>query len=182
MEQYKKIINGAIVVKLRNEIVLTHDGMQTINPSHEMLIANGWEEYSAPAPSISEDKTEKRRLVRTKHILRNKIIAYDSSNEVNSFYMGDTTVWLDKATRAGLMLRFQAEIAAGKESTTLWYGGRQYALTLAMAMQMLYAIELYASQCYDVTQAHLAAVEGLQTIEEVEAYEYSTGYPIKLEF
>ena len=47
---------------------------------------------------------------------------------------------------------------------------------------MLYALEVYASQCYDNTQRHLATVNGLQSIEEVEGYDYTTGYPTKLEF
>ena len=50
------------------------------------------------------------------------------------------------------------------------------------AMQMLYAIEVYASACYDNTQRHLSEVEKLETIEEVEAYNYRTGYPEKLRF
>jgi hypothetical protein len=51
-----------------------------------------------------------------------------------------------------------------------------------MAMQMLMAIELYASQCYDNTQRHLAAVDALESKEEIDAYDYRVGYPEKLEF
>jgi hypothetical protein len=47
---------------------------------------------------------------------------------------------------------------------------------------MLYAIELYASACYDNTQRHLAAIKELQTIEEIESYDYKAGYPEKLRF
>jgi hypothetical protein len=51
-----------------------------------------------------------------------------------------------------------------------------------MAMQMLLAIEVYASECYDNTQRHIAAVDVLESIEEVESYDYRVGYPNKLEF
>ena len=91
-------------------------------------------------------------------------------------------MWLDKSTRAGLMLRFQSEQAIGREMTSLWYGGQMYELPLVNAFQMLYALEVYASACYDNTQRHLATVNGLQSIEEVEGYDYTTGYPTKLEF
>ena len=91
-------------------------------------------------------------------------------------------MWLDKATRAGLMLRLQAEQAMGKETTTLWYGTHQFELPIVNAFQMLYALEVYASQCYDNTQRHLANVNALQSIEEVEIYDYRAGYPQKLEF
>jgi hypothetical protein len=57
-----------------------------------------------------------------------------------------------------------------------------YELPLAMAFQMLYALEVYASACYDNTQRHLAAVNALQTIDELESYDYRAGYPEKLEF
>ena len=58
----------------------------------------------------------------------------------------------------------------------------QFPLTVEMAIQMLYAIEIYASACYDRTQAHIAKVDKLTTIEEVDAYDYKIGYPEKLNF
>lgn len=47
---------------------------------------------------------------------------------------------------------------------------------------MLYAIEIYASACYDNTQYHLSEVSKLETIEEIDAYDYTSGYPEKLQF
>lgn len=40
--------------------------------------------------------------------------------------------------------------------------------------------ELYALECYNVTASHKANIEQLTTIEEVEAYDYTIGYPEKL--
>ena len=80
------------------------------------------------------------------------------------------------------MLRFNAELAMKHETTTLWYGNVSIPLQLNTAVQMLYALEVYASACYDNTQAHYAAVDALETIEEVENYDYRTGYPEKLQF
>lgn len=113
---------------------------------------------------------------------RNAINTYDSSEEVNIFYIQGISVWLDKATRAGLKLRFEAELAVGQENTTLWYNNIQFPLPVQSAMQMLYAIEIYASACYDNTQRHLAAIESLETVEEIDNYDYKTGYPEKLNF
>lgn len=176
MKQYTKNIDGKAVIKSRNEIVVIKEGRQYINPKEELIIADGWEVYVTPAPTSDELLgKEKKRVAHT-------IEKYDSSPEVNSFYIGDMQMWLDKATRTGLMLRFQAEQMAGQEQTTLWYGAHQFTLPIADAMGMLYALELYASKCYDNTQRHLAAVESLTTIEEVKAYDYTTGYPEKLRF
>ena len=165
-------------VKPANKIILLEDGQQVLNPTEEMLLANGWEEYVYVAP----EPTEAQKLERAINDAIQRIEAYDSSEMVNSFYIGDMQMWLDKATRTGLMLRFQAEQMAGQEQTSLWYGENQFALPLANAMGMLYALELYASKCYDNTQHHIAKVKNLTTIEEVQAYDYTNGYPEKLRF
>ena len=70
----------------------------------------------------------------------------------------------------------------GKTDTVLWYNGMQFPLFLEQAIQILYAIEVYASACYDNTQKHLTAVNILETIEDIENYNHRIGYPEKLEF
>ena len=47
---------------------------------------------------------------------------------------------------------------------------------------MLYALEVYASECYDVTARHEANIAELDNIEMVDAYDYTVGYPQKLVF
>lgn len=179
MKQFVKTINGVSEIKDSNKIVVIKDDVQIINPTINQLLEDGWQEYVSPeAPEL----TEEQKLLRGKRILRRNIEEYDKSSEVNEFSVGGINVWLDKATRAGLLLRFQAEAAQGLVSTSLWYNSMQFPLNVEQAIQMLYAIELYASACYDNTQRHLAAVKGLNTIEEVEAYDYKTGYPEKLRF
>lgn len=173
MKTYIKTIDGKRVRKTRNQIVIIKDGRQYINPKEDMILADGWEEYIEPTED--ELTTAKKRLIRT-------ITAYDSSSEVNVFYMNGIPMWLDKATRAGLMLRFQSEQAIGKEMTSLWYNGQMYELPLSNAFQMLFALEVYASACYDNTQRHLANVNGLESLDAIEAYDYREGYPAKLEF
>ena len=38
-------------------------------------------------------------------------------------------------------------------------------------------LENYAFDCFNVTAAHKKAVSELKSIEEVESYDYKTGYP-----
>lgn len=115
-----------------------------------------------------------------KEQVKKAITAYDSSSEVNEFsYMG-FPLWLDKETRAGLVVRFNAEEAMGKTNTKLWAGTTGFSLSIADGRNMLNAIEYYASQCFDCTAAHKASVEKLETIEDVVAYDYKSGYPEKL--
>jgi hypothetical protein len=120
-----------------------------------------------------------------KRLLRERIMAYDSSEHVNSFSIGGVQTWLDKATRVGLKLRFEAEKRLGKTETTLWQNGMQFPLPLVgnvTALDMLDGIELYASACYDVTQMHLANIVTLTSVEEVKKYDHTAGYPEKLNF
>lgn len=177
MKQYIK--NGEIkyakniVLKLTDE---EGNKMQVFNPTEEMLLEDGWELYSIPEPTPEEI------FERTKRSKINEINHYDSSEEVNIFYIQGLPVWLDKATRAGLKLRFEAEIALKHQTTTLWYEGQKFELPLNSAMSMLYALEVYASQCYDNTQYHLSNVDKLETLEEISEYDYRVGYPEKLYF
>lgn len=161
-------------IKPANQIIIRKDGKQIINPTEEMILANGWVEYIVPVyeKTIEDYKRNKK----------DEILHFDSSEEVNIFYIQGLPVWLDKATRAGLKLRFEAEIAMNKTDTILWYNGMQFPLSLTQATQMLYAIEVYASVCYDNTQRHLAAIDNLETIEDIENYDYRSDYPEKLEF
>ena len=115
-----------------------------------------------------------------------QIADYDTSPAVNSFKLDGADVWLDKATRVGLMNSTSIEKAAGNGTTTLWFaiGGVETEITLPCdtAIQMLSALEMYALACYNRTAQHKAAVAKLTTVEEVEAYDFTTGYPEKLSF
>lgn len=125
-------------------------------------------------PEKTTDDYKKEKIEEVRH--------YDESDDVNVFYIQGLEVWLDKQTRTGLKLRFEAEIAVGKEETSLWYNNMQFPLTLKNAMQMLYAIENYASACYDNTQKHIAEIEKLEIKEDIENYDFTVGYPEKLNF
>ena len=131
---------------------------------------------------MTEAVVYERTIDNAKLEMKANIEYYDNSNYVNVFYIHDIEIWLDKSTRAGLKLRFDAENAMGQENTILWYKNMQFQLPVKDAIQMLYAVEIYASQCYDNTQRHYAEVDKLETVEEVDNYDYKSGYPEKLNF
>lgn len=110
------------------------------------------------------------------------INAYDKSDAVNSFTLADKDMWLNKEDRVGLVNSINIEKQAGRLDTVLWFDAVKYTIPISSALLMLNSLELYALDCYNVTQQHIAAVRGLQTKEEVESYNYKTGYPNKLEF
>lgn len=176
MNLYTKLESGNQIVKSLDKIVIVKDGFQIFNPTEEMLSEAGWEKYE-PSTSSNVDKYEQAKLNTL-----NDLLAYDTSNEVNVFYVNNLPIWLDKATRVGLKLRFEAELESAKTETTLWYMGNSFALNLDAATKMLNAIEIYASKCYDQTQYHLSEINKLTSIEEIRNYDYKVGYPEKLQF
>ena len=125
--KYIKTIDNKTVIEEAKNIVLhvirqienpeTHEmedtEFQVFNPTHDMLLEDGWTVYVKPTP------TEEEILNRAKREKINEINRYDSSDEVNIFYIQGLPVWLDKATRAGLKLRFEAEVALKYDNTTL---------------------------------------------------------------
>ena len=110
-----------------------------------------------------------------------EIAAYDTSSSVNGFVLNGLLVWLDKATRVGLMNSTTIAKASGQQTTTLWLGGAKLVVDCDKAIQLLSALEMYALECFNVTASHKAAVGELTTIDDVESYNYKSGYPKMLE-
>lgn len=108
------------------------------------------------------------------------ITAYDSSTAVNSFLLNGMEVWLDKATRVGLMNSTTIAKSMGQEKTTLWLGSYQLEVDCDKAIQLLSALEMYALECFNVTAAHKKAVSSIESIEDILTYDYTAGYPEKL--
>lgn len=109
-----------------------------------------------------------------------EITAYDASSAVNAFELNGMQVWLDKATRVGLMNSTTIAKNMGQEKTTLWLGSYQLEVDCDKAIQLLSALEMYALECFNVTAAHKKAVSELDNIEAVLTYDYKSGYPEKL--
>ena len=151
------------------------NGCVVCNPTEDMMIKAGYKEYQEPVP------TEAEKLEQAKANKIAEIAAYDTSSSVNGFVLNGLLVWLDKATRVGLMNSTTIAKASGQETTTLWLGGLKLVVDCDKAIQLLSALEMYALDCFNVTASHKQAVSELTTIEEVEAYDYKVGYPKMLE-
>ena len=176
MKNYSKVINGEMVVKPANEITIKCNGFVLTSPGHENILNDGWELYSLEEEDVLKDLEEKKQL-KIKEIEK-----YDTSDAVNVFYVNDIPMWLDKATRVGLRLRFETEIENGLSETTLWYDDMPFKLNLEKALPMLRTIELYASQCYDVTQLNIFNVKQFTTLEEIDNFLFKEKYPEILKF
>lgn len=109
-----------------------------------------------------------------------EIDAYDTSTSVNGFNLNGQTVWLDKATRVGLMNSTTIAKAMGNDTTVLWLGDMRIEVGCDKAIQLLSALEMYALECFNVTAAHRKAVSALESVEDVEAFDVTEGYPDRL--
>ena len=137
--------------------------------------------YSTYLIESNKEKYKGMTVEEAKEKLIAEIAAYDTSDKVNGFKLNGMLVWLDKATRVGLMNSTTIAKAAGQETITLWLGDVKLVVDCDKAIQLLSALEMYALECFNVTASHNAAVGELKAIEEVEAYDYKAGYPNMLE-
>ena len=143
-----------------------------ISEYDEDEIQKAFVEFSAKMDAL------KLELAKTDKVA--EIAVYDTSSSVNGFKLNGMLVWLDKATRVGLMNSTTIAKAAGQETTTLWLGDVKLIVGCDKAIQLLSALEMYALECFNVTSAHKAAVAELKTIKEVEAFDVTADYPQQL--
>ena len=137
--------------------------------------------YSTYLTESNIEKYKGMTVEEAKEKLVAEIAAYDTSSSVNGFKLNGMLVWLDKATRVGLMNSTTIAKAAGQETTTLWLGEVKLVVGCDKAIQLLSALEMYALECFNVTAAHKKAVEDMESVEEVEAFDVTADYPKQLE-
>jgi len=135
-----------------------------------------------PEPTPVPEKTAEELLAEARQHKLMQIEAYDTSSAVNGFTYQGQTMWIDKATRVGLVNAVDSAILLGKEPITFGISGISVTMACTEAKGMLAQLEMYALDCYNVTLAHKAAVSEIGTVEEVNAYDITSGYPQKLAF
>ena len=160
-----------------NTITMSNEGILFSGvPSEEQLLAWGYEEWVEPTP------TEEELLARAKQSKIAELEAYDSSDAVNSFTIGGQTMWLTVAERQQIATQISANEAVGRETMTRWFDGQAFTFSLNTWKQMLVALEVYAGDALNVTEGHKADIIALESIEDVEDYDFTVDYPNKLEF
>jgi len=158
----------------------TEDSLFSGVPTEEQLSEWGFEEWIEPAPTPQQllEQAKQRKIA--------EIEAYDASDAVNSFDVtisGQTmSFWIDRETRADYRSSIEAAELLGRTEVKPVFGGQEVTLDIQMAKMALAQVQLYANQCYGVTERHKAAVNALETINAVEAYDFTVGYPEKLTF
>ena len=174
--------SGRAMIALNEQVVKTMENRPTgMTDEGEMRYEEREkEQYSYDVCWIDGVSSDADVLQRAKEAVLAAIEAYDTSSAVNVFMLNGQRVWLDKATRVGLMNSTSIAKAMGKTTTTLWFGGMQIEVNCDKAIQLLSALEMYALECFNVTAVHKKAVSEMSTVEEVLGYDYTQGYPEQL--
>ena len=166
MKQYWK--DNQLVERPRS---LVYNGMTYVPPTDEILLEAG---YEIKEPEITLEDVLLDKIAQIEN--------YNVSENVDIFYVNDMPMWLNRDLRNSLMSRFNAEKSKEVEVTNIWYNGLNVILPVDTAISMLLELEIYASKCFDNTHRHLFNVKNLTTIDEIENYDYTLGYPEKLRF
>lgn len=175
--------SGRAMIALNEQVVKTTENVPVgMDESGDMRYEEREkEQYEYDVCWLENVGTESDVLNSAKASVLADIEAYDTSSAVNGFILNGQRVWLDKATRVGLMNSTTIAKGMGQATTTLWLGDVKLVVECDKAIQLLSALEMYALECFNVTAAHKKAVSEMSTVEEVLGYDYTKGYPKMLE-
>lgn len=150
---------------------VVYDGRLYISPSEDILLAAGYHEVVDPTP----DPVEIAKALKLE-----EIEIHDSSME--EFSIMGQTMWLGHELRQQLKTSVEAYISLGQQTVTKWFNGQQFTFPTGTWLQMLASLEIYAAEVLNTTESHKAAVNAMSTVEDIEAYDITAGYPQKLNF
>lgn len=171
---YYKIINNETVFFKGN--VLYSDEGTIINPTEEQMLAAGWLVYVEPEPTAAE----KLEAAKQEKIMQ--IETYDSSPNVEQFTINGVPMWLGHELRQQIRTGADAYSAMGYETMTKVFNGAEFTFPIALWIQMLNALEIYAAEALNTTERHKNNVMAMTRRKDVENYDYTEGYPEKLSF
>ena len=105
---------------------------------------------------------------------------FDTSDEVNSFLVNGQPCWIDKEMRAVYGNSVSSAKMLGEKSIDIDLSGIVITLPIENAELMLASIQRYADKAAIVTAKHKRNITLLESIEEVDSYDFKTGYPDKI--
>ena len=182
IKKYNKIIRIATFdIKVntdinRNMIELTNEQIEFYleHPEASVYEIKRCELYPIP-PQPSELELKKLEKI-------SEIELYDVSENVNGFFYNEVFMWLDRETRATLRNTIDSLKIMGRKTLNIWYNEINITLSVQEAEYLLAALEVYATDCYNVTAMHKLYVSNLTNIEDVNAFDVTADYPQRLHF
>lgn len=122
-----------------------------------------------------------------KELKKNALAEYDKSDAINDLIIigsihGEIHGWLTPEQRSNYKNSVESAKLIGVEELTLYVGDYFFNLTTSDAERYLAMIQLYADRCSVVTKMHERNIMSLESVDAVEGYDFTSGYPPKLRF
>lgn len=167
MNKYKKGNNTY------NGVYIEVDGVRIINPTEDTLKANGYVKV--------ETETAEQLLQDAKDRKIAELDVFSQSSDVNGFTFKGMHTWLTPSERASYNVSITAAEALGETTITFAIAEQPLTIDISTAKIVLAKIQRYADATFMVTVKHKAAIAALSSVEEVDAYDFTKGYPEKLQ-
>lgn len=135
------------------------------------------EDYQWHTETLDKMKLDQAKLVKNREIME-----YNSSSNVDGFYLNGVKHWLTLDERKAAELSTKAHITLGHETTEQCLGGVFYTIPCESLIYMLAELEIYALECFNHAKRQEAEVIAMTDIEAVENYDVTAGYPEMLKF
>ena len=127
-------------------------------------------------PYISELDKAKEDAIHT-------ITLYDLSNAVNAFILNNVIkTWFSVEQRLNYKQSIEAAKILKEDQLEFLIEGMVMSVSISNAEYMLAQIQRYADKCFMVTEQHKANIKALTSIEDINNYDYTIGYPEMLKF
>lgn len=111
-----------------------------------------------------------------------EITKYNTSENVDGFFLNRKRHWLTLDERKAAELSTKAHQTLGHETTEQYLRGQLYTIPCDTLLYILAQLEVYALACFNHGLKQKADVKAMKSVEEVEAYDVTSGYPDMLTF
>lgn len=156
-----------------NGMIMVATAKYTHRPTAEEIS----EDYQWHTETLDKMMLEQAKLAKTREITE-----YNSSENVDGFYLNGVKHWLTLDERKAAELSTKAHITLGHETTEQCMGGVFYTIPCESLIYMLAELEIYALECLNHAKRQEAEVMTITDIEAVEKYDVTKGYPEMLRF
>ena len=161
---------------------------EEVDENGMIMVATAKYTHRPTAEEISEDyqwhteTLDKMKLDQAKLVKNREIMEYNSSSNVDGFYLNGVKHWLTLDERKAAELSTKAHITLGHETTEQCMGGVFYTIPCESLIYMLAELEIYALECLNHAKRQEAEVMAMTDIASVENYDVTAGYPEMLRF
>lgn len=134
-----------------------------------------------PAPILPEEP-ENEPTPEIETPLERKLKEITEYSDVYSFTLGNKEMWIDAQERREILDLVTAYRASKEKEMTKWIDGTEYTFTLVQWTKLARRLDVYANKVENVKNTHKKNISELEDNYEIENYDYTVGYPDKLNF